>query len=96
LGREHERVEGGSAFNAHWKGKDYGSPKDVNGNVVDYPNLDENVALDPCFQRSIAAVENQGFFASEESLETQREWIVGRARESACGNRHTRLRPQPP
>ncbi|ETK17986.1 ferripyoverdine receptor [Pseudomonas sp. FH4] len=44
LGREHELVVGGSASSSHWKGKDYGSPKHPNGNVVDFWNFDGNIA----------------------------------------------------
>ncbi|AIG01016.1 ligand-gated channel [Pseudomonas fluorescens] len=44
LGREHELVVGGSASNSHWKGKDYGSVKHPNGNVVDFWNFDGNIA----------------------------------------------------
>ena len=72
LGREHELVVGGSASNSHWKGKDYGSPKHANGNVVDFWNFDGNFAEPdwgaPTYINDLTTRQSAGYMTSRFSL----------------------------
>ncbi|MGL5997893.1 MAG: TonB-dependent siderophore receptor [Pseudomonas proteolytica] len=72
LGREHELVVGGSASNSHWKGKDYGSPKHANGNVVDFWNFDGNFAEPdwgaPTYVNDLTTRQSAGYMTSRFSL----------------------------
>ena len=72
LGREHELVVGGSASNSHWKGKDYGSPKHANGNVVDFWNFDGNFAEPdwgaPTYVNDLTTRQSAGYMTSRFNL----------------------------
>lgn len=72
LGREHELVVGASASNSHWKGKDYGSPKHANGNVVDFWNFDGNFAEPdwgaPTYINDLTTRQSAGYMTSRFSL----------------------------
>ncbi|NMZ00497.1 TonB-dependent siderophore receptor [Pseudomonas proteolytica] len=72
LGREHELVVGASASNSHWKGKDYGSPKHANGNVVDFWNFDGNFAEPdwgaPTYVNDLTTRQSAGYMTSRFSL----------------------------
>ncbi|USW94093.1 TonB-dependent siderophore receptor [Pseudomonas proteolytica] len=72
LGRDHELVVGGSASNSHWKGKDYGSPKHANGNVVDFWNFDGNFAEPdwgaPTYINDLTTRQSAGYMTSRFSL----------------------------